>query len=399
MAHRERLKNTAAKSCNDYFRGFTIEAMTSSHSAPHVVIVGAGIVGLGHAVAALDAGCRVTVIEQDAAAVLASVRNFGHVCTSAQAGELGELALEANPIWLSLVERAGVEARRSGTLVVARSAAEEAVLHEFFAERAPEGARLVTGAEAGALLRIPDPSRLRAGALLPADLTADPRSAVARIAAWVDAHERGEVRFSTAVREVREGAVETSRGRIDADHVVVAAGHLVGRLFPGIAEQGRVQECALQMMRVRAPREMGLGPAVLTGTSMLRYSAFAGPAAEALRAEIRASRPELLEIDANVMFTQQADGTLLVGDSHASHDTAPPFLDERWSQILLDETAALLDTPRLDVLARWQGLYATSREQDILRAAPAPGVSVVTVTTGVGMTVGLALGARTIATL
>jgi FAD dependent oxidoreductase TIGR03364 len=399
VAHRERFKNTPPESCHDYFSGFTIECMTPSTHAPHVVIVGAGIVGLGHAVAALDAGHRVTVLEQDASAVLASVRNFGHVCTSAQAGELGELALEANPLWLSLVERAGVEARRSGTLAVARSAAEEAVLQEFIAERAPEGARLVTGAEAGELLRIPDPAHLRAGALLPADLTADPRTAVARIAAWVHAHERGEVRFSTTVRGARGGSVETSRGRIEADHVVVAAGHLVGRLFPELAERHRVRQCALQMVRVRAPRAMGRGPAVLTGTSMLRYGAFAGSSAEALRAEILASRPELLEIDANVMFTQQADGTLLVGDSHAAHDAAPPFLDERWTQLLLDETAALLAAPRLDVLERWQGLYATSDEQDILRAAPTPGVSVVTVTTGVGMTVGLALGARTIASL
>ena len=373
--------------------------MTSQSASPRLVIVGAGIIGLGHAVAALDAGFRVTVLEQDAAAVLASVRNFGHVCASVQAGELGALAAEALPIWHSLVERAGVDARRSGTLAVARSEAEEAVLHELIAERAPEGSRLVTGAEAGALLCLDDAAHITAGAFLPADVTADPRTAVARIAAWVHAHERGEVRFGTTVHGVETGAVETNRGRIEADHVVVCAGHLVGRLFPGLAEAGEVRECSLQMHRVRAPHDMGVGPAVLTGTSMLRYGAFAGPAADALRAELSASRPELFEVDANVMFTQQSDGTLLVGDSHVSHDSAPPFLDERWSEILLGEVAKLLRTPRLDVLERWQGLYATSSRQEVLRATPAPGVSVVSLTTGVGMTTGLALGARTVAAL
>lgn len=377
--------------------------MTSTTHPRRIVIVGAGIVGLAHAVAALDAGHRVTVIEQDAAAVLASVRNFGHVGASVQAGELGELAREALPIWLSLVERAGVEARRSGTLVVARTAAEEAVLQELMDERAPEDARLVTGAEAAEMLRL-DPgassaARPLAGAFMPRDITANPRTAVARIAAWVHAHERGEVRFSTAVHAVGTGAVETGRGRVEADHVIVAAGHLIGRLFPELADQGEVRECALQMARVRAPHAMGLGPAVLTGTSMLRYGAFAGPAAEALRAELSAARPELLEIDANVMLTQQADGTLLVGDSHVTHDTAPPFLDERWSRILLDEVAAVLGAPGLEVLERWQGRYATSRVQDILHARPIPGVTAVSVTTGTGMTVGLALGARTIASL
>jgi FAD dependent oxidoreductase TIGR03364 len=377
--------------------------MTSTTHTPRIVIVGAGIVGLAHAVAALDAGYRVTVIEQDAAARLASVHNFGHVGASVQAGELGELARESLPLWLSLAERAGVEARRSGTLVVARTAAEEAVLQELVDERAPEDAALVTGAEVAALLHLDvaaeAAARPRAGALLPRDITANPRTAVARIAAWVHAHERGEVRFSTAVRSVGTGVVDTSRGRVEADHVVVAAGHLLGRLLPELSERGEVRECALQMTRVRAPHAMGLGPAVLTGTSMLRYGAFAGPAAEALRAELRATRPELMEIDANVMLTQQADGTLLVGDSHVAHDSAPPFLDERWSRILLDEVAAVLGAPRLEVLERWQGLYATSRKQDILRELPIPGVTAVSVTTGTGMTVGLALGARTIAAL
>ncbi|RGE23211.1 TIGR03364 family FAD-dependent oxidoreductase [Leucobacter sp. wl10] len=378
--------------------------MTSANLAPRLAIVGAGIVGLAHAVAALDAGYRVTVIEQDAVAVLASLRNFGHVGVSVQAGELGELAREALPLWWSLAERAGVEARRSGTLVVARSAAEEAVLQEFAAERAPEDARLLTGAEAARALHLDrvaatGAARPLAGLLLPRDLTADPRTAVARIAAWVHAHERGEVRFATTARGVGVGAVETSRGLVEADHVIVAAGHLVGRLFPELADRGGVRECALQMARVRAPHAMGIGPAVLTGTSMLRYGAFAGPALEALRAEIAAERPELLQIDANVMFTQQVDGTLIVGDSHAGHDTAPPFLDERWSQILLDEVAAVLGAPRLEVLERWQGVYATSRRQDILRVNPIPGVTAVSVTTGTGMTVGLAVGARTIAGL
>ncbi|WP_125099911.1 TIGR03364 family FAD-dependent oxidoreductase [Leucobacter chromiireducens] len=377
--------------------------MTSQTHATRIVIVGAGIIGLAHAVAALDAGYRVTVLEQDAAAVTASVRNFGHVCASVQYGELGELAAESLPIWLRLAERAGVTARRSGTLAVARSAAEDAVLAELLAERAPAGARLLTGAQAAAALHLePGGSAagaVRSGLLLTDDVTADPRTAVARIAAWVDAHERGEVRFSTTVHAVHTGAVETNRGSVAADHIIVATGHLLGRLFPEIAAAAGVRECALNMARVRAPHAMGLGPAVLTGTSMLRYGRFAGPAADALRAELFAQRPEFAEIEANVMFTQQADGTLLVGDSHASHDAAPPFLDERWSRILLDEVATLLGAERLDVLERWQGLYATSELGDLCRETPEPGVSIVTLTTGVGMTVGLGLGARTIAAL
>lgn len=382
-----------------------LESMTSalspSASPQRIAIVGAGIIGLGHAVAALDAGYRVTVVEQDRAAVTASVRNFGHVGTSVQAGELGELAQASRPIWLSLAKRAGVEARVSGTLVVARDEAEEAVVDELIAERCPEGGGLLSGAEVADLLDYEGAERGApvAGALLPQDLTANPRTAVARIAAWVDAHERGEVRFGTTALGVSTGRLETSRGPIEADHIVVAAGHLVGRLLPEVGDDGEVRECALQMARVKAPVGLPLGPAVLTGTSMLRYGAFQGPAAERLRIALEAERPELLRIDANIMFTHQRDGTLLVGDSHVAHASAPPFLDEAWSELLLREVAAVLGVPRLDVLERWQGVYATSAKQDILIRTPLDGVTAVSMTTGTGMTAGLGLGARTIAAL
>ena len=64
-----------------------------------------------------------------------------------------------------------------------------------------------------------------------------------------------------------------------------------------------------------------------------------------------------------------------------------------------DGEAALLGVPEFEVLERWQGVYATSDAQDVLAAEPLPGVHAVTLTTGVGMTVGLALGARTVAAL
>lgn len=375
--------------------------MTPRPSPLHVAIVGAGIVGLAHAVAALDAGHRVTVVEQDSAAVTASVRNFGHACVSVQADEIGELAVRAREIWLGLIERAGLEARVSGTLAVARSAAEAAVLEDLAARDTAMPSELLTGEAAGRVLGTAgSAAEPVAGLLLPNDLTANPRTAVARIAAWVDAHERGEVRFATTATAVETGVLATSRGAIRADRIVVAAGHLLGRLLPATAETGEVRECALQMTRVVAPASLALGPAVLTGTSMLRYGAFAGPAADALRAEILRDRPELLEIGANVMFTHQQDGTLLVGDSHEDFDSAPPFMHERWNRILLDEAARLLGLGSgsdFEVLERWQGVYATSSRQDLLVATPIDGVTAVAVTTGVGMTVGLALGERVVA--
>ncbi|WP_415857029.1 FAD-dependent oxidoreductase, partial [Sinomonas sp. G460-2] len=184
----------------------------------------------------------------------------------------------------------------------------------------------------------------------------------------------------------------TSRGVVAAARTIVCAGHDVDYLFPDVAAEAGVERCGLQMALVDAPTvggtAMEIAPAVLTGTSMLRYPAFSTTAAAAaLRTELERTRPELIGIDANLMLTQRPDGTLLIGDSHVTLGTMPPFLDEATSSTLLESAAELLGVERLTVRQRWQGIYASSPRAPYLVADVAPGVTAVSVTSGIGMTI------------
>ena len=369
---------------------------------PHadLIIVGAGVVGLAHAVAGLDAGLRVLVVDRDARANLASVRNFGHLGASAQSGELRELGVASRPAWHRLAADAGVPLRAAGTLVVARTDAEAALLEAAHERGAIDRSVLVGAATANALLGRP---RDAAGAApvsalhLTDDLVSAPRETVARIAAWVDAHPRGEVRFGAHVREVETGRIRLADGtELTAGTIIVAAGHLLGELLP--ASAAGVRRCLLQMVRVAAPDSRRIDPAVLSGTSMIRYGAFADlPEAQQVRAALERTSPELLAADVNLMLTQQPDGTLFLGDTHRSDDVDSPFLDERIQTDVLRAGAELLGVARLDVIERWMGVYALDPSRSILHETPMPGVHAIAVTTGVGMTIALGLGARTIA--
>src|SRR4051812_27116208 len=104
--------------------------MTSLGTAD-LVVVGAGIVGLAHAVDAAARGLSVAVVERDERATGASVRNFGHGCVTAQDGEALAYALAARELWLRLGREAGFWAEATGTLVVARAEDELTVLEEF----------------------------------------------------------------------------------------------------------------------------------------------------------------------------------------------------------------------------------------------------------------------------
>lgn len=360
-------------------------------------MVGAGIVGLGHALSALERGLTVTIVERDARAVGASVRNFGHACVTAQSGELLDLALSARERWLRLSAAAGFRARETGGVAVARSAAELAVLEELAGERGDQvrmmDAAAVRAAVGGA------PEGVLGGAWLRDDLRVDPREAVGAIAAWLA--DRPGVRFlwRTSYLGSSGGRVRTSRGELHADHVFVCVGHDLDLLHPELADAHEVRRCALQMALVDPPDDRRIDPAVLTGTSMLRYPAFAGTAAaEALRVEMAERRPDLLDIVANVMLTQRPDGSIIVGDSHAYDLAHPPFLDEGVSELLLAEAARLLGVERLRVRQRWQGIYASSDRQPFVLARPDARTSVATVSSGVGMTIGLGLAERSVGT-
>jgi D-hydroxyproline dehydrogenase subunit beta len=361
---------------------------------PDLLVVGAGVVGLAHAVAALDRGMSVTVVDRDERAVGASVRNFGHGCVTGQVGEALAFAEHARGTWLRLAREAGFWAAETGTLVVARAEDELDCLVELAGERGRDAVVPLSAAQVGALAPI-ERTGLLGGAFLPRDIRVDPRAAVPAIAGWVDAQAGGRVLWSTPVTGVGPGVVTTPRGELHAERVVVCVGHDLDHLLPDAAEAAGVQRCALRMLQVRLPGSPAVPPAVLTGSSMLRYPAFSGTrGAVELYRRWTTERHDLLAAGVNHMLTQRPDGDLVVGDTHAYARTpspVDPVDSERLDDLVLAETRALLAVPDLRVVHRWTGVYASAAGSEFLRAEVAPGVHAVVVTTGIGMTTAFGL--------
>ncbi|MDO5498213.1 MAG: TIGR03364 family FAD-dependent oxidoreductase, partial [Propionibacteriaceae bacterium] len=196
------------------------------------------------------------------------------------------------------------------------------------------------------------------------------------------------------------GTVHTSRGELRAERVIVCVGHDVDRLFPRVADAAGLVRCALQMALVDAPAGYASQAAVLTGTSMLRYGGLAAmPSAGDVRCLLSEEAPELLAMAANVMCAPAGDGTLLVGDSHTYDLAHEPFLDEAISGRLLAEVASLFGLPALGVRQRWQGIYASCPDRDLLVEAIDDRTTVVSVTSGIGMTLSFGLGEQTLGAL
>jgi FAD dependent oxidoreductase TIGR03364 len=354
-----------------------------------LVVVGAGIVGLAHALEAAARGLSVVVVERDDRAVGASVRNFGHGCVTAQEGRALDCARRARTTWARLAKAAGFWLSEAGTVVVARAEDELAVLAQL-AERRHGDVRMLTRSDVLEAVAVGEDDVV-GGAHLAADIRVDPRTTVRAIAAWLATQPGVELRFGQNVVAVEPGAVRTSEAVIHARDAVTCTGHDVDRLFPDVARQAGVQRCALHMLAVAPPGGRRLDPAVLTGSSMLRYPAFAGcPAIADVRARLGVESPALLDAGVNLMFTQRPNGDVLIGDTHAYARTHEPFRDEVLDELLLREASRLLGVQRLVVRERWTGEYAAGTA-DFLVESPAEHTHIVSVTTGIGMTTAFGL--------
>jgi len=195
-----------------------------------LAVVGAGIVGLAHALHGVDRGLRVAVVEREANPVGASIRNFGHGYVEAQAGEAFEYGLAARELWLRIAAEAGFWASETGTLLVARRPEELAVVEEFAADRG-SAARVLGPGEALARAAV-SPEGLLGALWTPGDIRVDPRVAVPKMADWLA--ERGVAfHWQTTAVAAETGRLVTNRGELEADAVVLAAGPWTGRI-PGL---------------------------------------------------------------------------------------------------------------------------------------------------------------------
>jgi len=381
--------------------------MTTTHTPLHtdVAIIGAGILGLAHAYAFAKRGLRVTVFERSGTPVGASIRNFGMVLVTGQApGAMHALAQASREIWLGWAAGAALHVRRSGSLIFARSEAEARVMESFAATRAKASGYDAALLSRAALDDLYDGrfQKHRAALHGRADLQVFSREAVPALIDYLRRAFNVDFRFGTLARDVDGGRVETTTGAWRAEHVVVCAGHdYLTLLAPQLAAlEPRV--CRLQMLRVRPAPPFALDHAVLTGLSCLHYGAFSDlPEAAALHAEVAAREPALLEHGIHLLASPTPDGGLIVGDSHDYGDGPSPFNAHAIDEILLGLAEDTLGSA-LRVIERWQGVYGartgtSGAPFSVLRAGP--NVTGVYMHSGVGMSIGPALGDRVVSHL
>ncbi|HTC44581.1 MAG TPA: TIGR03364 family FAD-dependent oxidoreductase [Steroidobacteraceae bacterium] len=365
-----------------------------------LAVVGAGIIGLATALAGVRRGLRVVVIDRDAQANGASVRNFGFITVTGQErGQMWRRARRSREVWQELTTAAAIPVTQRGMWLLVRRGEAVRVLDDFLGTEMAEGCRLLSAAEARR--RCPALAAPTLAAVLEStlELRVDSRVAIPQLAQWL-AQARG-VTFvrGTRVLDIEVPLVRTSRGNFAAERVAVCPGDDLSGLYAQRLASFELTRCKLQMLRLAAPG-FTLPATLMSDLGVARYLGYAalesvGP----LKARLLAEQPEQLRNGVHLIVVQGADGTLVVGDSHHYAPTPDPFGSSAVDALILDEYRAAVGLEPPPVLERWTGTYASAANPGVLFDTPQPNVRIAIVTCGAGASTGFAIGEEVIADL
>jgi FAD dependent oxidoreductase TIGR03364 len=377
---------------------YKLSILTPVRLTQRIVVIGGGVLGTMHAVAARRRGYEVVHLERESEARGASVRNFGLVWVSGRrAGAELALALRARELWASLGAAVpGLHFRPAGSLTLATDDAELRVLKEAaalpdalqreFELLDPAGVRAVNPALRG---------DLAGGLRCRADAIVEPRLVLPALRA----HLAGPGYEWLPGREVTEIAPNAVRDHTGAWHqcdlVVLCPGAaftgVVGRYRGFLARDG-VRRVRLQMMQT-APMAERLTTAVADGDSLRYYPAYDLPG----RSLLPPQAPVAERTRAQLLMVQRADGGLTIGDTHEYDEPFTFDVDSDAYDHLKARAEALLGGPVPRIQRCWAGVYSEITTGSALyhRSEPEPGVVLVTAPGGRGMTCSPAIAEET----
>jgi FAD dependent oxidoreductase TIGR03364 len=378
------------------FRNLTIVA--GMRVTQRIVVIGGGVLGTMHAVAARRRGYQVVQLEREGEARGASVRNFGLVWVSGRrAGAELELALRARQLWGELGAAVpGLHFRAAGSLTVATDEAELRLLKA--AAALPDAGRRGFELLDPAAVRAANPAlrgELAGGLLCLADGIVEPRRALPALRAWLAGPDY-DWQPGREVTEIAPNAVRDHTGAWHhGDLIIVCPGAaftgVVGRYAGQLARDG-VRRVRLQMMQT-APLDGALTTAVADGDSLRYYPAYDLPG----RAQLPPQAPAAERARAQLLMVQRADGSLTIGDTHEYDEPFEFDVDSDAYDHLAARAQALLGAPLPRIQRRWAGVYSEVGAGPALyhRSEPEPGVILVTGPGGRGMTCSPAIAEET----
>lgn len=362
-----------------------------------LAIVGGGVLGAFHAYHALLKGLSVVLFEKDTYPQGSTIQNFGQVVPSGLAGKWFEYGRESLAIYEKIQAKANISLRKNGSIYIASSTEEMAVLEELAQKYTAVSYENQLWTAEQVLEKYPDVRRdyVRGALYFPQEISVEPHQMIASLLVYLEQKEGLVYASRTPIVALQEGSegvkLTSSQGTTwTAERALICGGYESQWLFPEIIKNSGLIISKLQMLQTVPLPSVVLPGNVLTGLTIQRYESFQTCDAHA-HLPVLEREMELKKWGVHVLFKQAMDGSIILGDSH---EYAPIFeketlglgTKEEIDRLILDEAARILSVPLKDKIARkWAGMYS-QHEVDIFDKMVTPSVRILTGIGGKGMT-------------
>lgn len=363
---------------------------------PSAIVIGAGIVGLATALALAKRGFKVTVFERNERAVGASIRNFGMVWPIGQAtGPLFERAMLSRGIWKQICLEADIWHDEVGSLHIANSEDELAVMTEYVEmNQAYRECLLLTPKQTLAKSDGVNPSALKGALWSGTEMIVEARVAIGKIASYLEEKYAVDFHWNTAISQVESSNVKSGSRIWQADEIFICSGAEFETLYPEIFIRQDVTKCKLQMLRINSqPDGWRIGPALCGSLSMIHYPGFhAAPSLSSLRKRYEEEYAEYLKWGIHVMAAQNHTGEITIGDSHEYGLVHDPFDKDFINQMIIKYLKTFTNFKDNSIVQTWNGIYPKMKNGETeLILQPVAGITIINGLGGNGMTLSFGL--------
>jgi FAD dependent oxidoreductase TIGR03364 len=364
-----------------------------SLDAQRTVVVGGGILGTTHALAALLRGAHVVHLERDLIPHGATVRNFGLVWVSgrAEGAELA-LALRSRALWQEIGEAVpGVGFRANGSLTLLNSEDEMKVAERALAREDAGVREFELLSHDGVLNRNPAlEGKFEAGLYCGRDAAVESRFALGALREWMSNTGRYEFHPGRELVGMSDYEVVDHRGEHHrGDQVWLCLGATLSGFAAELFEHEPLRRVRLNMAETE-PLSRTLTTSVANGDSFRYYPGFRADAADLLDAQ----EPLASQYAIQLLCQQRLHGGLTIGDTHEAD--APGLFETLDAPMNLITAAAreLVGDDLPPIERRWSGVYHQVdpvNNEIYYRRDFARGVSAITGAGGRGMTLAPAI--------
>ena len=357
-----------------------------------LVIVGAGVVGMGAALAASKQGIKkILIVDRHHACTGASIRNFGFITiTGLRQKIMQERSLRSRDIWLDIIKKAKITINHRGLYLLAQHQESIPVLEEYLKVDSRSTVRLLTKQEMESQHPLFKKNNNYGGLFSSDEVRIEPRLAIPAVANYLRSIGI-DFLWREEVLDFNHRYIVTQKRKIFFNKLIMAPGNHLKGLGRDIFEKKKIQSSKLHMLRIMPDKKVKLPGGIMADLTLMRYPGYENlPSKKKLDKVIQKECRAELDHGIHVIVVQGKDGSLTIGDSHHyTIDSHYPFENEVVDKLILNRFNHILPIGSYQVVERWVGEYPSGKN-DYLDHWVDKHICIANVTTGIGMSTGFA---------